>query len=117
MNSLNQERERVVDHTMSLVDDVNAVRQASNPPAASEPVAARRFGAAAGTPDGGFIAGTSFEGSMRDEIVRRVTAFRDLQIRIGQERRQYCDTILAETRVALGHGVEPAAKSGARPSR
>jgi hypothetical protein len=40
----------------------------------------------------------------RDEIIRRVTAFRELQVRIGQERRQYCDAVLAKTRAALGHG-------------
>jgi hypothetical protein len=40
----------------------------------------------------------------RDEIIRRVTAFRDLQIRIGQQRRQYYDAVLAQTRAALGRG-------------
>jgi len=42
-------------------------------------------------------------GAERDEIMRRVTAFRNLQIRIKRDREQYCDAVLARTRAALGH--------------
>jgi hypothetical protein len=68
----------------------------------------------------GLIAGTGFGTSMRDErdeIIRRVAAFRDLQIRIGQERRHYCDAVLAQTRAALGDGSKPVTKPGTKPSR
>jgi hypothetical protein len=39
----------------------------------------------------------------RDEIIRRVAAFRDLQIKVRQDREQYCDAVLAKTRAALQH--------------
>ncbi len=37
----------------------------------------------------------------RTEILRRVAAFRELQVKLRREREQYCDAITARTRAAL----------------
>jgi hypothetical protein len=110
MNSWKLERDRLVATTMSFVEGVSTVGAAPNELSALPGKANDQRPAAevkAASEPVGFIAGTGFETSMRDErdeIIRRVTAFRDLQIRIGQERRQYCDAVLAQTRAALGQG-------------
>ena len=39
--------------------------------------------------------------SERADIARRVAAFRDRQRLIRQQREDYCDTVLAQTRAAL----------------
>lgn len=44
--------------------------------------------------------------SERAEIARRVIAFRDRQRLICQQREDYCDAVLAETRAALRGGWE-----------
>jgi hypothetical protein len=102
------ERDQLVETTMSFVEGVSAVRSAPDQPspAHSRVVLDERPAAGATASTVGFIAGTGFETSMRDErdeIIRRATAFRELQIRFGAERRQYCDAVLARTRTALGH--------------
>lgn len=122
MTSWKLERDQLVETTMSVVEGVVAVRavpnelQVQQSGAINEPPLA---GAARASKPVGFIAGTGFAISMRDErdeIIRRVTAFRDLQIRIGQQRRQYYDAVLAQTRAALGRGSHSTTKLGPDPS-
>ncbi len=84
-----------------------APKPGSAPSTASETSAAEKSAVVA--PLGGAVA-RRIETSMqdeRDEIVRRVTEFRNLQIRIKQQREQYCNAVLAKTRAALSRPVMP----------
>jgi len=120
MKPFNQERGGVIVRPPGAVGEVIEARAASRPtqdrsamqPAATKPLAqfaaeqplaiaaevdiARPAGqnAARG-------AGSSLQ-TERDAIVKRVAAFRNLQIRIKQDREQYCDAVLAKARAALG---------------
>ncbi len=39
----------------------------------------------------------------RAEIVRRVNAFKELQLRVKRDREAYCDAVVEKTFAALGH--------------
>jgi hypothetical protein len=107
MKSWKLERDAVVEHTLALVGDVSPTHPAVNRLPVSQPsTITERPETVTGGAAASAVTVPMLEDrrrAERDEIVRRVAAFRDLQIRIGQERRQYCESVLAETRIVLGH--------------
>ncbi|NVN88013.1 MAG: hypothetical protein HXX15_18190 [Rhodopseudomonas sp.] len=125
MKPWKQQRDGVIERALETVEDVIGakatpidLRAPSKPamqPALVEPAVAESFAIerlaveTAAAERSAAIGPGSFERDSqarlrgeRDEIVRRVAAFKNLQIKIRLDREQYCNAVLAKTRAVLG---------------